>query len=245
MLECENSEEILSIELDGKRLAAVFHHASSRDLVIFCHGFRGTRIGPSRFFVRTARQLAHRQICSLRFDHQGSGDSAGDFMDSSFDDWVASIVGLANRYIGLGYRIGLVGQSMGGSAAIAAAALLGDRLSSAVLWAPDPSVDSYAETDDWSEEGGERVQAQYWREAHGAGLIDHYRDLTCPTLVFVPTDDVYVSEENQLALIESAGKNHRVVPLPGWVHSGWSYDQATRVIDESVMFLAEGFGRRG
>ena len=245
MPDIDLKEDLLSIELDGKRLAAVLHHAPTRDIVIFCHGFRGTKIGPSRFFVRAARKLADHGICSLRFDQYGSGDSAGDFMDSSFDDWVASIIGLGNRYIGLGYRVGLVGQSMGGAAVIAAAAALGNHLSSAVLWAPDPSVDQYEGTDDWSEEGGERVQGRYWREAHEAGLIDHYRALTCPTLVFVPTDDVYVSDENQLALIESAGQRHRVVTLPGWVHSGWSYDQATRIIEETAAFLEAGFGRTG
>jgi len=241
--ERELTEELLSIELNGKRLAAAFHHASSRDIVIFCHGFRGTKIGPSRFFVRAARLLASRDVCSLRFDQYGSGDSDGDFMDSSFDDWVASIIGLANRYFGLGYRIGLVGQSMGGAAVIASAMALGDQLSSAVLWAPDPSVDSYEESEDWSEEGGERVQARYWREAHHAGLIDQYRQLQCPTMVFVPTDDIYVSAENQRSLVESAGPHHRVVPLEGWVHSGWSHDQATLVIGQSVTFLAAGFGR--
>ena len=64
-------------------------------------------------------------------------------------------------------------------------------------------------------------------------------------LVFVPTDDVYVSEENRRALIESAGKNHQIVLLEGWMHSGWTYDQATQVMDETVSFLAKGFGRAG
>jgi pimeloyl-ACP methyl ester carboxylesterase len=132
---------------------------------------------------------------------------------------------------------------MGGAAVIASAMALGDQLSSAVLWAPDPSVDSYEESEDWSEEGGERVQARYWREAHHAGLIDQYRQLQCPTMVFVPTDDIYVSAENQRSLVESAGPHHRVVPLEGWVHSGWSHDQATLVIGQSVTFLAAGFGR--
>lgn len=68
------------------------------------------KIGPSRFFARAARPLANRQICLLRFDQYGRGDSDGDFMESSFDDWAATIIGLGNRYIGLGYRVGLVGQ---------------------------------------------------------------------------------------------------------------------------------------
>lgn len=69
---------------NGHRIATAFHDANTKSIVIFCHGYRGTNAGPNRFFVTVAHQLAEQGISSLRFDQYGSGNSEGDFFDSSF-----------------------------------------------------------------------------------------------------------------------------------------------------------------
>src|SRR3990172_5998405 len=118
-------------------LATTFHDTGSKDVVIFCHGYRGTNVGPNRFFVRAAQELAKRNISSIRFDQYGSGNSESDFFNSSFTDWIETTKAIARHYLKQGYKVALFGQSMGGAAGIAVGAEM-SNLSAIVAWAPDP-----------------------------------------------------------------------------------------------------------
>ncbi|HEX5505168.1 MAG TPA: alpha/beta fold hydrolase [Thermomicrobiales bacterium] len=237
----QHHEQLRFIEVSGRRIATTFHAAPGERVVIFCHGFLGSKLGPRRCFVRLARQLQERDVCTLRFDQYGSGDSAGDFFDSSFDEWITTTKALVRRYREDGYRVALLGQSMGGATVLAVAGDLGAEVASVVAWAPDPSVDPLQPGDAWSEEEGQRVRRTYWQEAHDADIIGRFRAISAPTLVFVPTDDDYVSAENRQALLAARRAHQRIEVLAGWPHSAWTYDQATRVIDQSADFLVAQF----
>jgi len=237
-------EQLLYCDLDGRRIAAAWHHAPGKRIVVFCHGFRGDKLGPNRCFVRLARRLQAAAIGSLRFDQHGSGDSQGDFVDSSFDDWVRTTVALARGFLRDGYQVALLGQSMGGTAALVAAAELGSDLASVVAWMPDPSVDPPAPEGEFMEEGGQRVRWDYWREAHAANAPTRFREILAPTLVFFATDDAYVSPDNREALIRGHRPHQRIELLEGHAHSAWTYDQAERIIRQTGAFLQSHFGRR-
>ena len=225
--------------LNGRRIATAFHDAGGKSIVIFCHGFRGTNIGPSRFFVRTARRLAERGISSLRFDQYGRGNSEGDFFDSRFSDWVETIRVIAEEYMKNGYKVALFGQSMGGSAAIAAAAEL-PKLSALVAWAPDPNVDEFTGSEhEIVEEGGQRVRARFWQEAHDARVAEKLALVKAPAYIVQCTADAYVNKENRDTLTKNALPQHRVENLEGYAHATWTYDQSEKIIEESVNFLAE------
>lgn len=237
------AEQIRFVEVRGQRIATVFHRADADRVVLLCHGFRGSKIGPSRLFVRLARRLRVAGISTLRFDQYGSGDSEGEFVDSSFDDWVATTRVLAERRLGRGAQIALLGQSMGGAAALVVAAELGDRLSSVVAWVPDPSIDEAPAVGEHDEEGGQRVGWRFWHEANRADVARRFREIQAPTLVFFATDDDYVSPANQQALIEARRPHQRIVILDKHTHSGWSYDQAEQVVDQSTEHLVAHFRR--
>lgn len=106
-------ERLQHVAVDGRRIAAVRHVTTEKRIVLMCHGFRGHRLGPNRFFVRLARRLQAMGVGSVRFDQFGSGDSERDFRDSSFDDWVATTSSLARRFRAGGYQVALLGQGMG------------------------------------------------------------------------------------------------------------------------------------
>lgn len=235
------SEHSRFVEVGGQRIATVYHRAAGDRVVLLCHGFRGSKIGPSRLFVQLARRLQATGISALRFDQYGSGDSNGDFLDSSFDDWVATTRALAVRHLERGVQVALLGQSMGGAAVLVAAAELGDRLSSVVAWVPDPSIDEVRAVDGYDEEGGQRVGWRFWQEAYRADVVRHFREIRAPTLVFFATDDHYVSPANQQALIEARQPHQRIVVLDDHTHSGWSFDQAERVVDRSTDFMVAHF----
>lgn len=107
-------------------------------LLIMAQGFRGSSTGPAREFVDLERLLVEEGIACLRFDQPGSGNSDGDFRDSSFNVWIDTIAELARRYLDEGYRVALLGQSMGGTATLVATArpAVKDRVPAVILWAP-------------------------------------------------------------------------------------------------------------
>ncbi|MFL5759857.1 MAG: alpha/beta hydrolase [Thermomicrobiales bacterium] len=237
----EFEERLERVTINGRSIATVFHAASKKRVVLLCHGFRGSKIGPNRLFVRLARRLQQDSVCSLRFDQYGSGDSEGRFIDSSFDDWVTTTRMLAERHLLQGNQVALVGQSMGGSAVIAAASAFGGRISSVVAWVPDPSIDIAEENGPYHEEGGQRVGWQFWREAHNANIVRCFHEIVSPTLVFFAEEDEYVSAENQRALNEIQQPHQRIELLHHHSHSSWTCGQAEQVIQKSACFLLSHF----
>lgn len=234
-------EIIKFIEVNNKKIASVANDAGSKNIVIFCHGFRSTKIGPNRFFVKVARELEKQNISSFRFDQYGSGDSEGDFIDSKFDDWVETIEEIANDYLSKEYQVSLLGQSMGGSAVLVAASHLGNKLQSVIAWVPDPSVDILKIDGEYMEEGGQRVGWDFWKQAHQANIVDCFKKIKVPTYVVFCEKDEYVSAENQQALISVAQSHQKIEILKGHTHSSWAYDQASKVIQNTVQFLSSNF----
>lgn len=227
--------------INGHLLSTCTLGSSSKRIVIFCHGFRSSSIGPNRFFVRAARKLADEGISSIRFDQYGSGNSEGDFLDSSFDDWVATIKSISKTYLDKDYEVSLFGQSMGGAATIVAASQL-QNLSAVVSWVPDPSIDDYKEDGkSYYEECGERVGVQFWHEAHNADIPKALSSISAPTYIIQCENDEYVSKDNHQAIINHARSNHVLEMYEGYPHSRWTYGQATQIIEKSVRYLANNF----
>lgn len=235
-------EESTEIRRHNKHDIAVYlHDTGLKNMVIFCHGYRGDSIGPNRFFVRAARMLAEKGISSIRFDQYGSGNSAGDFMESRFNDWVATTQAIARSYLEQGYRVSLFGQSMGGSTVVAVAAQV-PELTAVVAWVPDASVDEFVwPEEEFIEEAGQRVSPAFWDEAHSANIADRYRQIEVPMYIVQCTADEYVSEQNRRVFTEGTKPQHIVDTYESYSHSSWTYDQASEIIKKSVDFLERTF----
>lgn len=235
-------KDIINIQkINNHQIATVLHSTKSKKIVIFCHGFRGTSVGPSRFFVRAARKLAKKGVASLRFDQYGSGNSEGDFLNSSFNDWCKTIEIIARRYLEKGFHVSLFGQSMGASAAIATASRL-PQLNSLVAWVPDPNVGKLStRRQKVMEEGGQVVRMKFWEEAHDAMIAKKLVFVKAAAYIVQCTDDEYVDAKNRAAISENAQPNHQVEIFKGLKHSSWSYEKSEKIIDNSVEFLEKNF----
>lgn len=228
-------------QYNGHSIATALHDTGSNDIVIFCHGYRSSTIGPNRFFVRAARKLAEHNISSLRFDQYGSGNSEGDFINSSFTDWVTTTKFIAQDYLGKGYRVALFGQSMGGSTVIMVASELPELLSM-IAWVPDASADEFiAPKSGVIEESGQIVQASFWQEAHNAKVGESLIRVKAPSYIVQCSADEYVNEMNRAILIRNAQPNHTVDGFEGYSHSSWTFEQSEDIIDKSVDFLVRSF----
>ena len=191
--------------------------------------------------MRAARKLAEHSISSLRFDQYGSGNSEGDFLDSSFDDWVATTKVIFHEFIQKGFRVALFGQSMGASTAIVCAAELHD-VAAMVAWVPDASVDEFhAPESGVIEESGQIVKAAFWQEAHDAHVGERLFNVKASAYIVQCTADEYVDETNREKIIEAAQPNHRVENFGGYKHGSWTYEQSEEIINKSVDFLVKAF----
>jgi dienelactone hydrolase len=114
-------------------------------IVLILHGYTGDRnetaVGGTRerMFQRTARMLGENGLATLRFDFINSGQSTGQWRNTTFSGQaadVAAVIDFVMREPAIdGTRIGLLGYSQGGLVALkAAAAQRGIR--AVVLWNP-------------------------------------------------------------------------------------------------------------
>ncbi|MBL0539183.1 alpha/beta fold hydrolase, partial [Aeromonas caviae] len=110
-------------------------HAPLQALAVFAHCFTCGK--NSLAATRISRALAQQGIATLRFDFTGLGESEGDFGRGGFSSSVADIVAAVHwMQSTIGMPALLVGHSLGGTAAIAAAARLDGIRAVCTLGAP-------------------------------------------------------------------------------------------------------------
>ena len=106
-----------------------------RAFALFAHCFTCSK--SSLASVRIARALATHGIGVLRFDFAGLGESGGDFADTTFSANVGDLVAAAEAMTSAGFGPTLlIGHSLGGAAALAAAGALPAVRAIATIGAP-------------------------------------------------------------------------------------------------------------
>ncbi len=104
---------------EGHQLVGIKHHSGQDKILIMCHGFTGNKIENKRLFVEAARAFAGSGYDVLRFDFYGSGDSEGDFSDTTVSHNIANLRDAIAWAKENGYQhIGVLGISMGAATAI-------------------------------------------------------------------------------------------------------------------------------
>lgn len=89
-----------------------------RPILIICHGFRGGMDGHGRA-AGLAGKAAGMGIAALRFDFSGTGESEGDFADTSLSSYLLDLAGAVEfaQSVTKG-PILILGRSFGGTAAL-------------------------------------------------------------------------------------------------------------------------------
>lgn len=124
------------------QLTGVLHEpaaSQSPSAVLLTHCFTCSK--DYRVIVQIARQLSAQGFRVLRFDFSGSGESQGEFSESTLatnvSDLVAAAAWLGTRGL---TAAALLGHSLGGSASILAAALLPQVKAVGVIASPSSST---------------------------------------------------------------------------------------------------------
>lgn len=139
-------EEVITIDTANGKIVGTLSvpDGAPAPVVLLFHGFTGTRdelpvaTTEDGVFSRTARSLAAAGYASLRIDFRGSGESDGNFEDTSFDsqiaDGLAAMQMIAADPRVKGDDLAIIGWSMGGLVA-AAVAGRSNQPDAVVLWA--------------------------------------------------------------------------------------------------------------
>lgn len=232
--------------INGKDVFVVFSEPepSQKKLVIMSHGFRGSSVGPARTFVDFERILLESGFSVLRFDQPNSGNSEGDYIESSFNEWVDTTTRFANKYLDAGYQVALLGQSMGASTTVVASARpeLKGKIKCLLLWVPDPKTTFGKPADEIYEEGGQKYKGIFWQEAKDSDFFDCLNQLEGVIHLVYGENDKYISGELRNEVVEAVkNKGQEVMILPNQDHSPWDFDVALKVYEEELKVLQECF----
>ena len=133
--------ERVTIDGDHGKLQAVIQKPGLKPgqqcpMVVFCHGFGGTKEGP--LFELITDSLQKHGIASIRFDFNGHGESEGKFEEMTVPNEINDAKKVIEYVRDLRYvsKIALVGHSQGGVVASMTAGELGSDISAVVLMAP-------------------------------------------------------------------------------------------------------------
>jgi len=125
-------------------LSGVLHLPEGADqrkvpLIVFVHGFIGSKVGEHRLFVKAARYFTDRGYAVFRFDFSGCGESDGDYADVTVTKQLSEVQSVLN-YVSMlpeidANNIILIGHSLGGAVASITAAI-DRRIRKLILWSP-------------------------------------------------------------------------------------------------------------
>lgn len=239
-----NYEEKVFFEIvNNKKIFCAWSEPDNnqKKIVIMNHGFRGSSIGPARTFVDFSRLLIEEGYSVLRFDQPNGGNSEGDYIDSSFKEWVETSKYLALKYLNLGYQIALLGHSMGGATVIAASAEaeLNGLIKCLLLWAPgDYEAQNNIDSEEMYEQKGYRFKGKFLNEVKKARVKKCLKNYQGGIHLVFGESDKYINEESRnefKKIVESKGEDYMV--LPGQDHSDWEFKWAQRVYEEEIKKL--------
>lgn len=228
--------------IKGKKVFQILTEpeVSEKKIVIMSHGFRASSIGPARTFVDFENLLIKNSFSSLRFDQPCGGNSEGNYIDSSFNEWIETTKYFAIKYLNLGYKVALLGQSMGATTTmiVAAKSELKNKIPCILLWVPDPKSTFTTEGDEIGEEGGQKYKETFWQEARDADFFQCVKDYPGGIHLVYGENDRYISQELRNQVIEDVNnKNQPYIVLPGQDHSQWDFDVAQKVYEKELTFL--------
>jgi esterase/lipase len=232
--------------INNKKVFQIFTEpdVSQKKIVIMSHGFRGSSIGPARTFVNFEKLLLEKGYSVLRFDQPNCGNSEGDFINSSFKEWVYTTTYFAKKYLDMGYKVCLLGQSMGATTtmAVTARSEVKDKIPCIILWVPDPESTFNKDPNKINEEEGQKYGESFWKEAFETNFFKNLKEYTGGIHLVYGENDKYISQElrdKTVKLVQA--KNQPAMVLKGQNHSPWKYDICNEVYKDELIFLDKYF----
>lgn len=246
-------ETPVTFQSKDAQIFGVWHRCSANKLIIMCHGFMGNKIENKRLFVETARELNNFGIDAFRFDFYGSGDSAGEFMDSRI---TCNIANLKDAFIWAedkGYKdIAVLGISMGAATLILSAQDINAK--AFVLWSTVPDMKKVfaAYSDDAYEINSQKGHFEYkgwiitkafWEDAIQYDISKSFARIKNPKFIVQGTADspLFVQGFNDFRKIAIPPADF--MEIPNACHTFQTVAHRRQLIRQTVVWLKRHFNR--
>jgi len=209
----------------GERIDYTVHPgAADHDtLVVIGHGVTGSKERPH--LVALAAGLAQAGVTVLRLSFSGNGASEGAFTASTITKEVADLGAVLDALPG--WRIGYAGHSMGGAVGVLRASR-DPRIRFLISLAGMAHTADFARREFGAVKAGEGcmwdnpacpLSPEFMADMAAIGdVLGAARAVTVPWLLVHGTADDVVPVQDSEAVMQVAGKNARLVTLPGGDH---------------------------
>ncbi|GAA0282775.1 bifunctional alpha/beta hydrolase/OsmC family protein [Alteraurantiacibacter aestuarii] len=215
-------------QLDGRLEKPLYHRP--RGAALFAHCFTCTK--QSHAATRISAALAASGLAVLRFDFTGLGGSDGDFANAGFVSNVEDLAAAASALDAAGLTPTLlIGHSLGGAAAIAAAHHIPQVLGVATINAPFDTAhvfEHFGDCIEKIEDEGEgnitlagrtfRITRDFLEQGRNQPQSQRLRKLDRPLLVLHAPLDEIVGVDNARDIFEAARHPKSFVALDGADH---------------------------
>jgi len=243
-------EKVFFENSKGDRLCGVLSNPGDVEspIIVLCHGFTSSKEGNT--YHALEKELNSAGVATFRFDFYGHGESSGKFEDitvhEAVDDALCAIAFVKQK----GFtKIGLMGSSFGGNAALLAAAK-SPGLFVLALKAP---VGDYKgrligikTLEQWKEDGftnynkGDgtvlRVNYGFYEDAESIDSYEEFKKIAMPTLIVHGDADKAVSCE-QSKKSASVIKKCQLEIIPGAGHRFDEGDSFQKMLTLIVNFI--------
>lgn len=254
--------ESVILENQGQKIFGILHRPlvpKPYPAVLMCHGLAGHKTGRYRLYVLLAERLSKLGIASLRIDFRGSGDSEGDFSDTTLSGEVSDAIKAMTFLRSLPdvdtSRIGIFGRSVGGVVALITARQVGN-IKTLATWAP--LFDAHQWEDKWkqlhapqvTQEQREmlmRVNGQLPSYAFLKEIVELQMDKELAALKGTPLLHIH-GEQDAVILPEHANRYQRArddaqavsnfIRLPGSDHDFSNPEERMLALEETAAWFA-------
>ncbi len=129
------SEEKIHFENQGQKIEGILHSPDDKTdaLIILAHGLTGSKEGPGGLFLKLAEELSDKNFAVLRFNFGFTANNFSELHKMTIKGEVSDLKLIINTMSKRYDKIGLVGESMGGTISILS---WSEKIKSLVLWYP-------------------------------------------------------------------------------------------------------------
>ncbi len=247
-----NVKEIpFTFKSEGHQLVGILHTGDSKKLVILCHGFTGNKIENKRLFVETARAFAEGGFDAMRFDFYGSGDSEGEFADTTLSHNISNLKDAMIWGKERGYdKVAVLGISMGGATAILT--LADSQADALITWSSVPDMtelfDSYVgdvkkidpdvkvhEHDGWM------IKREFWMDGIRYDINEALAKIDIPKFIVQGTADAPLFVQGFHSFRDIVVPPADFMEIPDAGHTYQTPSHRRQVIRQSLIWLIRHF----
>jgi len=249
-------EEAITLKVNAQKLRGMVHFPSGKGpfpAVALFHGFTGQRMEPHFIFVKLSRLLARNKIIAARFDFRGSGESEGEFQETTIsqevEDGIKIMDFLAGHRLVNRERLGIVGLSLGGCIARLVATERND-IKCLVLWSAVAGLKELIKQEQTEEQqkeltekgyidsGGNKIGKNFLTTLSQVKKIETLSTYRGETLIIHGTEDNTVPLEHAYQF-KKILPSSKLKKIEGADHTYNRADWEEEVLRETVSFLKE------